>query len=446
MSLSSATPHHEIPLPHLITHVLEDSYVLADSSKILDASCGAGVSCFGLDGDHYQEIRTAFNNVRTTYVPCRSFSTPEAKKFITDLVDSTNGAMVNAWVYKNGTDAVESSFKLSRQFWVNEGQSQRVWIISREGSYHGNGGLALSASGFKQRRELYEDILPSNVSRISSCNPYRDRKTGQSDEMYVNGKAIELESKILELGANKVMAFIVEPVVGAALGCVPAVPGYLRAMKAVCDKYGVLLIFDEIMCGTGRSGTLHTWQEHGVIPDIQTMGKGLGGGVESVSATLCNSRVYNVISRDTGFINGLTFECQPGACKVGSLVLEIVRDHLGNIDDKGKQLMGLLRQNLGDHPNVGDIRGKGLFIGIEFVRDKATKEPFDPVLKVSERFFHKAVKDHKIHVWYGGGCVDGDRGDHIIIAPQYNCTSDYIHRLIDQITPAVHDFFPLEEV
>jgi adenosylmethionine-8-amino-7-oxononanoate aminotransferase len=330
---------------------------------------------------------------------------------------------------------MEATIKMSRQFFYeSDRHTRRVNFIAREGSYHGNTIGALGVSGHVARRAPYEPFLMPNVHHVSACNPYRQRLEGESDSAFVARKAAELESKFQELGPETVIGFIAEPVVGAALGCVPSVPGYLKAMRDVCHKHGALFILDEVMSGMGRCGTLHAWQEEGVVPDLQTIGKGLGGGYQPIAAVLMSSRVVNTFLNGSGqFVHGQTYQGMPCQAAAALEVQRIKReDHLmDNVVTQGKYLEKELKRLLGDHPNVGDIRGRGLFWGLEFVRDKQTKEPFNPKLGVAQRVHDTAISaPFNMTMYPGTGTVDGYRGDHVILAPTYIVTKEEIDHIV----------------
>lgn len=282
-----------------------------------------------------------------------------------ELINGTNGKMSKVYLTCSGSEAMEAAIKLARQYFFDQDkQTKRVKIIARKGSYHGNTLGALSVSGFPARRAPYEEILMNNIHFISSCNPYRQRLEGEPDIAFVERKAAELEAKFQELGPNTVMAFIVEPVVGAALGCVACVPGYLKAMQNVCHRHGALFILDEVMCGMGRTGTLHTWQVENVVPDIQTMAKGLGGGYQPIAAMLVNQKVVDIFLKGNGqIVHGQTYQAMPVQAAAALEVLKIIREDnlMKNVTKQGALLEKLLKAKLGQHPHVGDIRGRGLF-------------------------------------------------------------------------------------
>lgn len=341
---------------------------------------------------------------------------------------------------------MEAAAKLARQyFYENDKRTSRKNFIAREESYHGNTLGALSISGHVARRAPYLPFLMDNVHRVPACNAYRQRKEGEPDESFVARKAAELEAKFQELGPETVIAFVAEPIVGAALGCVPYVPGYLKAMRDVCHKHGALFILDEIMCGMGRSGTLHAWQGEGVSPDIQTIGKGLAGGYQPIAAVLMSEKVVRALSDGSGqFIHGQTFQGMPIQASAALEVQRIVREEkiLENVKAQGTHMEERLKLLLGNHPYVGDIRGKGLFWGIEFVRDKNTKEPFDPKLGVAQRVLDLAISPpYNMTVYPGSGTVDGVSGDHIILAPSYLVTKEDVDHITNVVSDVIKEVF-----
>lgn len=327
------------------------------------------------------------------------YATRAAEDLAKYLVDTTDGEMARAFFISSGSEAMEAALKLARQYHLEKPcpEPMRSHFISRHQSYHGTTLGALAAGGHVARRAIFEPILNINTSRVSPCYAYRDLSPTDSEAMFVKRLEAELDAEFQRVGPQNVAAFIAEPIVGAALGCVPPVTGYFKAVRRVCDKYGALLIFDEVMCGSGRCGPeaserypkpLHAWQDPliGVVPDIMTMGKGLGGGYQAIAAMMASRDVIRVLQQGTGsFGHGQTYQSHPMACKAALTVLNIVRkeDLVANVRKQGGLLGRLLRERLETHPLVGNVRGQGLFWGIEFVRDKATKEPFDPAMGVA---------------------------------------------------------------
>ncbi|TVY51741.1 putative aminotransferase [Lachnellula cervina] len=316
---------------------------------------------------------------------------------------------------------------MARQFFFGQDpETPRVNFIARENSYHGVTIGSLSLSHILERRAPYLPLLMKNVHHISSCNPYRQRMEGESDASFVDRKAAELEAKFQELGPETVIGFIVEPVVGAALGCVPSVPGYLKAMRDVCHKHGALFILDEVMCGMGRTGTLHAWQKEGVIPDLQTIAKGLGGGYQPIGAVLISEKSMPIQAR--------------AALEVQRIIRE--DNLLDNVTKLGAYLGERLNAVLGDHPNVGNIRGQGLFWGIEFVEDKGTKKPFDRKLGIAEIIKNTALlPPFNMTVYAGTGTADGVHGDHIMLAPPYILKKKDVNHMVKVISAVIHEVF-----
>lgn len=388
--------------------------------------------------------------------------------------------MAKAFFTSSGSEAVEAALKMARQYHLekNDPEPQRSHFIGRYQSYHGTTLGALGAGGHRARRAIYEPMLSNNHTFVDPCFAYREKQSAQeSDEEYVFRLEEELEAEFQRVGPCNVAAFIAEPVVGAALGCVPSVPGYFKAMRRVCDRHGALLILDEIMSGSGRVGPqpsarypapLHAWQDPsvGIVPDLMTMGKGLGGGFQPIAAMLANWRVIDVLSKGTGaFSHGQTYQAHPVACRAALEVQRIIQDDdlVSNVRMQGKLLGQLLSEKLSTHRFVGNVRGQGLFWGIEFVRDKATKAPFDPADAVAMGI-HELGKypfrmknlvqrnmtadtivgmqpPFNISLYPGTGTADGVKGDHILIAPAYNVTSDEIRMIVDVVAAVIEGFF-----
>lgn len=345
--------------------------------------------------------------------------------------------------------------KMARQYFLelSPPQPQRTKYISREHSYHGNTLGALSLSGHLARRDIYTPILTENTSWVSACNPYRQRLENESDAAFVARKAAELNNEFQRLGPDTVVAFVCEPVSGAALGCVPYVDGYLSAMKRVCRKYGALFILDEIMSGMGRCGTLHAWQgehiegnpERDCLPDLQMIGKGLGGGYQPIAGVIAGKQYIDVVKEGSGgLIHGQTYQAHPVACAASLAVQHIIRREnlLTNVVKQGAYLAQLLRQKIGSRPYIGDIRGKGLFWGVEFVRDRGTKAAFPKSWDVAGRILQTSLKAPFCITFYPGqGTADGWVGDHIIIAPAYNVTKEDVELITDKLAGVLDAVF-----
>jgi hypothetical protein len=315
---------------------------------------------------------------------------------------------------------MEAALKLSRQYFVERGETQRALFIARRQSYHGNTLGALGVGGNAWRRKMFAPLLKQG-HHVSPCFEYREREIDESPQAYAGRLADELEEKILELGPERVAGFVAETVVGATAGAVPAVETYFKRIREVCDRHGVHLILDEIMCGSGRTGTYFAYEQEDVVPDIVTIAKGVAAGYQPIGALLCKSEITDTIREGSGFFqHGHTFMGHVTAVAAASATLAVIDDEnlLDNVVVRGESIRAGLREMLGEHPNVGDIRGRGLFIGIEFVEDRQSKKPFDPSLKLHNKIQTTAMASGLL--CYGmGGTVDGQYGDHVLIAPPY---------------------------
>lgn len=420
--------------------------ILEDGRRIFDASGGASVGCIGWGNKRVaQAVYSQMLNA--PYCATIFYTTPVQEELCQLLVDSTNGHMSRAYIVNSGSEAMEAAVKLARQYFLegDQPQPQRTRFISRKQSYHGTTLGALAIGGHQYRRAKFEPLLMKNVSQVSPCFAYRGKNPGESDESYVQRLANELDDEFQRVGPETVCAFVAEPVVGAALGCVPAVTGYFKAVQTVCQKYGALLILDEVMCGMGRTGTLHAWQQEGVVPDIQTIGKALGGGYQPVAGILVNRRVASALEKgSSAFVHGHTYQGHPAGLAAALEVQRIIKEEglLGNVRQQAVLLERRLKEELENHPNVGNIRGRGFFWGIEFAADKATKAPFPEedhvAMKISELGL---TEKYAINVYPGAGSTDGILGDHIIISPAFNATSEDIETIVTTVSRLIKDFF-----
>ncbi|KAI0024686.1 aminotransferase, class III [Xylariomycetidae sp. FL0641] len=424
---------------------------LEDGREIFDACGGAAVACIG---HGVQEVVDAMveQSSQISYVPWGFFDNQSRQDLCNWFFETSNGHFAKAWITASGSEAMEGAMKLAAEYFVWTGEPRRVNYIAREESYHGITLGVLGLGGHLGRRAPFEPLLPplTRIHRIPACNAYRQRRNGESDVEFVARKTAELEEAFQTLGPDTVAAVVAEPVVGAASGCTPSVPGYFEALRQICDRHGALLILDEVMCGMGRTGALHAWQHAdmggGVVrPDIQAVGKGLAGGYMPVSAILSGPRVTDVMRR-TGavFTHGHTYQDHPVACAAALRVQRIVQREglLANVAVQGRHLETLLRRRLGAHRNVGDIRGRGLFWGIEFVRDRASKEPFDPRLLIAQRVHDAALREpFCLAVYYGQGCAGNRRGDHCMIMPAYNVTQEEVETIVAKLVRVVNQVF-----
>ncbi|KAK0645574.1 exocyst complex protein exo70 [Cercophora newfieldiana] len=430
----SAVLHRHLDASFLSLAKGEGSYlVLEDGRKIFDGSGGAAVGCIGWGNQRVAEAVTR-QILDVPYCPTIFYTTKAQEDLCRTLVETSNGHMARAYIVNSGSEAMEAAVKLARQYYLelDPPQPQRAQFISRKQSYHGITLGALAIGGHAARRAKFEPMLMKNVTQVSPCFEYRGKTPGESDEAYVERLTKELDDEFQRVGPDTVCAFVAEPVVGAALGCVPAVPGYFKAVRAVCENYGALLILDEVMCGMGRTGTLHAWEQEGVAPDIQTIGKGLGGGYQSIAGVLAGHRVVDTLAKGSSvFVHGHTYQGHPAGCAAALEVQKIIQEEglLNNVQELAPILSNGLVEAVGGHPNVGNIRGRGFFWGIEFVADKETATPFPPEDHVAMDICEFALtKDYGVGVYPGGGSVDGIRGDHIIISPPYNVSRDDIQR------------------
>ena len=333
---------------------------------------------------------------------------------------------------------MEAALKLARQFFLEIGEPRRHRVIARRQSYHGNTLGALATGGNAWRRAQFAPLLVE-TTHIAPCYAYRDRRDGETPEAYGLRVADELEAEILRLGSETVMAFVAETVVGATAGAVPPVPGYLARIREICTRYGVLLILDEVMCGMGRTGHLYACAEDGVAPDILTIAKGLGAGYQPVGAMLCSGAIYGAIAAGSGFFqHGHTYQGHPLAATAGRAVLEAVlgRNLLPRVREMGDRLDAALRAAFGQHPHVGDIRGRGLFRALELVADRETKAPFDPGRGVN-RIVKAAAFEAGLICYPMGGTIDGVTGDHVLLAPPFIIDDAQIGELVDKLGRAI---------
>jgi adenosylmethionine-8-amino-7-oxononanoate aminotransferase len=387
--------------------------------QYLDASGGAAVSCLG--HGHPDVLAAMHAQIdKLAYAHTSFFTTEVAEELAQHLIDRAPQGMSHAYFVSGGSEAIEAAMKMARQYFVESGQPQRTHFIARRQSYHGNTLGALSVGGNQWRREPFAPIL-IQATHVSPCYPYREKGPQETPEQYGLRLARELDAAIVGLGRDKVIAFVAETVGGATAGVLTAVPGYFKAVREVCDRHGVLLILDEVMCGMGRTGSLHACEQEGVVPDLLVIAKGLGGGYQPIGAVLAQKKVVDAMSGGSGFFqHGHTYLGHAVACAAALAVQQVIeRDGLlARVRESGAKLEGLLKETLGSHANVGDIRGRGLFWGVELVRDRDTKAPFDPALQLHARIKKEAFA-RGLMVYPMGGTVDGRYGDHVLLAPPF---------------------------
>jgi len=406
----------------------------ADGKAYFDGSGGAAVSCLGhSDPEVIAAIREQVGQLAFAHT---GFFTSEPAESLADrLIAHAPEGIERVYFVSGGSEAVEAALKLARQYFIEIGQPHRHRFIARRQSYHGNTLGALATGGNEWRREPFAPLM-IETSHIAPCYEYRGRQDGESVEEYGLRVADELEAELQRLGPETVIAFVAEPVVGATAGAVPAVPGYFRRVREICDRHGILLILDEVMCGMGRTGSFFASEQEGISPDIVTIAKGLGAGYQPIGAMLCSGKIYAAIEGGSGFFqHGHTYIGHPTACAAGDVVVRKLTE--GGLTERarimGDRLEAALRDAFGQHPHIGDIRGRGLFRGLEIVEDRETKRPFAP-----ERAVHKAVKktafENGLICYPMGGTIDGRQGDHVLLAPPFILEDAHIDELVGKLS------------
>ena len=409
----------------------------AQGKRYLDACGGAAVSCLG----HFDAavIAAVQQQVATMAYAHSSFFTSAPMEALADfLVERAPDGIDSVYFVSGGSEAVESALKLARQYFVERGQPQRRHVIARRQSYHGNTLGALATGGNAWRRQQFEPLL-IDVTHVAPCYAYRDQRPGETDGDYVARLGRELEERILALGAQNVMAFIAEPVVGATAGALPAVDGYFSRMHAICQRHGILLILDEVMCGMGRTGSLFACEQEGITADLICIAKGLGAGYQPIGAVMVSTDIRDTIRAGSGFFqHGHTYIGHATACAAALAVQQQIeqRDLLNNVRAMGTLLKERLDERLGGHPHVGDIRGRGLFLGLELVQERETKQPFDPARRLHARIKAQAMQDG-LMCYPMGGTIDGLHGDHILLAPPYIIERRHVDEIVGKLAGAI---------
>ncbi|CUH64116.1 Adenosylmethionine-8-amino-7-oxononanoate aminotransferase [Thalassovita gelatinovora] len=416
----------------------EGCYLIdSEGKRYFDGSGGAAVSCLG-HGDAGVTAAIKDQLDRLAFAHTSFFTSEPAEALAELLIQHAPGDLSRVYFVSGGSEAVEAALKLARQYYVEIDQPERSRIIARRQSYHGNTLGALATGGNEWRRAQFGPLL-LDVSHIAPCYEYRFKAEKETAHEYGQRAAQELEDEILRLGPDTVMAFVAEPVVGATLGAVPAVEGYFKRIREICDRYGVLLILDEVMCGMGRTGYLYACEADGVAPDILCIAKGLGAGYQPIGAMLCSGAIYDAIASGSGFFqHGHTYIGHPVATAAGLAVVRALLDRglVAGVTSLGEKLDDALRSLLGQHPHVGDIRGRGLFRGIELVENRETKAPFDPSQKIAAKL-KKAAMEAGLICYPMSGTIDGQKGDHILLAPPFIMTDDHIGELSEKVAISV---------
>ncbi|MEL6240846.1 MAG: aspartate aminotransferase family protein [Pseudomonadota bacterium] len=434
--MSHVFPRNSAAPPPMVSHG-EGSYLFDRNGKAY-LNCGdAAVSCLG-HGDPHVNAAIRDQIDRVAFAHTGFFTSEPAEQLAERLVALAPDRLDRVYFVSGGSEAMEAALKLARQYYIEIGQPGRSRVIARRQSYHGNTLGALATGGNAWRQAPFSPLL-IDVSHVSPCYAYRGQHDGETTADYVTRLVTELETQMHDLGPQTVMAFVAEPVVGATLGAVPAVGDYFARVRRLCDEHGILLIFDEVMCGMGRTGTLFASEHYGVSPDICAVAKGLGAGYQPIGAMICTGEIHDAIESGSGFFqHGHTYLGHPVACAAALAVIErlIDDDVLGRVTPMGDRLESALKTRLAQHPQVGDIRGKGLFWGLELVRDRETKESFDPSERVHTRL-KSAAFDEGLICYPMGGTVDGKRGDHVLLAPPFVISDAQIDELVDKLGRAI---------
>ena len=411
----------------------------SEGKEYLDGSGGAAVSCLGHSHpDVVAAIREQAGQLAFAHT---AFFTNEPQETLAGkLAERFPETGARVYFLSGGSEATETALKLARQYWMARGQDSRRIFISRNQSYHGNTLGALALSGSPGRKAIYQGIL-ADWPKIDPCFPYRGQQPGESEAEYAERCAQSLEQAIVAAGPENIAAFVAETVSGATLGAAVAAGGYFRRIREICDRYDVLLILDEVMAGSGRTGTFFAFEQEGILPDITTIAKGLGGGYQAIGAAICREHVYQQIVDSYGtFSHGHTYVGHALACAAAVAVQKVLdeQDLLANVLLRGEQLQAALNAEFAAHPYVGDVRGRGLFIGIELVRDKAAKEGPAAELKLPAWLHDRAMQEGLV-CYPGGGTVDGRNGAHILLAPPFIYTEQHVQQLVDKLAAVLGD-------
>lgn len=437
MSSSHVFPRHtRSDLPVAVGG--EGCYLIDSTGKrYFDGSGGAAVSCLG-HGD--KEINQAIKDQldQLAFAHTGFFTSQPAEDLADLLIAHAPPGIDRVYFVSGGSEAVEAAIKLGRQYFVELGLPEKGHVISRRQSYHGNTLGALAVGGNEWRRAPFAPLM-IDTSHISPCYEYRGKQEDETSFEYGQRVANELEAEIERKGAANVMAFIAEPVVGATLGAVPAVEGYFKRIREICDKHHVLLILDEVMCGMGRTGSLFACEQEGISPDIITIAKGLGAGYQPIGAMLCSAKIYQAIEQGSGFFqHGHTYIGHPVATAASLAVFNAIldRDLIQRVNVMGDKLQEALESAFAQHPHIGDIRGRGLFRGVEIVEDRSTKSAFDPALGINKKI-KKAAFEAGLICYPMGGTIDGQRGDHVLLAPPFILQDNHIDEIVSKLEIAI---------
>jgi adenosylmethionine-8-amino-7-oxononanoate aminotransferase len=416
----------------------QGAYVYDTEGKAyLDGSGGAAVTSIGYSHSKVlAAMQKQMNEI--AYVHSSFFTTEVAEQLADFLTERAPGDLDYCYFLSGGSEAIETALKMARQYFVEIGKPEKKYFIAREQSYHGNTLGALAIGGNKWRKAQFAPLL-IDVGRVSACYEYRGRKAQESQEQYTQRLLQELEDKITELGAENVIAFVAETIVGATAGVVPPTPGYFKGVRDICDRHGILLISDEVMSGMGRTGSFLAIEQEEVVPDLVAIAKGLGGGYQPIGAVLAREFIVETFRSGSGlFQHGHTYIGHATACAAALAVQQVTVEEklLEQVQELSPLLENLLKERLGSLPYVGDVRGRGYFWGVELVEDKGTKRTFEPELKIAAHI-KSAAMEAGLMIYPSSGTVDGLYGDHILIAPPLICAEKELNLLVDRLETAV---------
>lgn len=412
----------------------EGVYLYDDEGRqYLDGSGGAAISCLG-HGNRVviEAIKTQAEKL--AFAHTMFFTNQPQEQLANKLVERFGTDDARVYFLSGGSEANETAIKLARQYWLSQGCDNKHLVISRKQSYHGNTLGALSASGNEARRKVYGPLL-HDWPKIDNCYAYRDQEEGETEKEYGARAAQSLEDTILAVGADNVSAFIAEPVVGATLGAVPAVRGYFEAIREICDRHKVLLITDEVMAGCGRTGTYFAFEQDGIRPDIVTLAKGLGGGYQPIGAVVAEGFIHDGIVDTFGaFAHGHSYVGHATVAAAALAVMQVLDEDklLDNVKTISQLLKNSLRETFRDHPHVGDIRGRGLLLGIELVEDRESKAGIRKELGLPAAI-RAAAMENGLICYPGGGTADGVNGAHILLAPPFIYQPQHVDELVGKL-------------
>lgn len=438
--MSTRILHRQMKKPLPTVERGEGCYLIDDTGKrYLDGSGGAAVSCLG--HNHPKIVQAIKDQVDKVAFAHTSFFTNEPSEKLADyLCEQAPGVFGGVVFSAGGSESVEAALKVCRQAHLERGEEKRSHYIARRQSYHGATLATMSVGYHAARRKTYAPMLMTeNISHVSPAYVYRHQRDDESEEEYGLRAAQELEAEIQRVGPENVAAFVAETVVGSSIGVAPPPKGYFKEIRRICDEHGVMLILDEVMSGMGRTGTLFAFEQDGIAPDIVTVAKGLGGGYQPVGATIVATKHAEAISKGSAQLaHGHTYMAHATACAAAMAVQNVIQEEnlLDNVKERGAYAMKALNDRLGQHAHVGDIRGRGLFIGVELVADRESKEPFEAAKNVAAKIKQTAFENGLI-CYPNASSADGERGDHVLLAPPFIISEAELDELVDKLSTSI---------